>query len=147
MDVLRKVSSSFLMITISLQTKMGEKVNILVERLSDMWNGTTNNKNVKNSKKGNVKVSQPISGNILPQTQQSQQSQNYSDGTSISSLPMNEPSRQQLPNYNNMYTKDNTPLQGAATPGESNHQQEGYNDFGGVVAASEFGGFGGFSSW
>jgi hypothetical protein len=60
---------------------------------------------------------------------------------------MNE-SRQQLPNYNNMYVKDNTPLVGAATPGENQSQQEGYADaLGGVVAASEFGGFGGFSSW
>jgi hypothetical protein len=140
---------AILMITMSLQTKLGEKVNIIVERISDLWNGTSNSgsngKNGKNGKKSTVKVSQPISGNILPQTQQPTQS--YSDGTSINSLPMNE-SRQQLPNYNNMYVKDNTPLVGAATPGENQNQQEGYDSLGGgVVAASEFGGFGGFSSW
>lgn len=137
-----------LMITMSLQTKLGEKVNIIVERISELWNGTTGG---KNSKKGNVKVSQPISGNgqrqSQPQQQQQQSSQSYSDGTSISSLPMNEPSRQQLPNYNNMYQKDNTPLVGASTPGENQNQPESFSDSGGVVAASEFGGFGGFSSW
>jgi len=42
-----------LMITMSLQTKLGDKVSILVERLSDLWNGNSpkNSKNSKNSKK------------------------------------------------------------------------------------------------
>ena len=31
-----------LMITMSLQTKLGEKVGVIVERISDLWNGTTN---------------------------------------------------------------------------------------------------------
>ena len=53
-----------LMITMSLQTKLGEKVNILVERLVDLWEGKQdkkNSKNSKNSKNGQVKVTQPIS--------------------------------------------------------------------------------------
>jgi hypothetical protein len=36
--------------------------------------------------------------------------------TSISSLPQNPPT-QQLPNYNQMYQQDSTPLVGAASPG------------------------------
>jgi hypothetical protein len=137
-----------LMITMSLQTKLGDKVSILVERLSDLWNGNSpkNSKNSKNSKKGNVKVSQPISGNgqILQQVQQTQSQ--YNDGTSINSLPVDSNLQQQLPNYNNMYVKDTTPLVNAATPTQQQYQ-EGYADTGGVVPASEFGGFGGFSSW
>ena len=132
---------AILMITLSLQTKLGEKVSIIVERISDLWNGPSNAK--KNNKKGNVKVSQPISGNGQTQQPQQNTNQSYNDGTSINSLPMT----QQLPNYNNMYVKDTTPLVGAATPGQQQYSQEGYADTGGVVPASEFGGFGGFSSW
>jgi hypothetical protein len=134
-----------LMITMSLQTKLGDKVNIIVERISDLWNGTSSEsskgKNKKNGKNGNVKVSQPISGNgngngqILHQTNQSQ----FSDGTSLNNLPMET---QQLPNYNNMYKENNV-----SSSNQGQGQQELYPDSGGVVPASEFGGFGGFSSW
>jgi hypothetical protein len=129
---------AILMITMSLQTKLGEKVNTLVERIGDLWNGSSTNKTGKN----NVKVSQPISGQgqILQQPQQASSS-SYGEGTSISSLPTNDV---QQPNYNDMYKQDPTPLVGAATPGG----QEAFG--GGPVAASEFlgGGGSGFgSSW
>lgn len=139
---------AILMITISLQTRLGEKTNILVERITELWEGkpaknAKNNKNNKNNN-NNVKVSQPISG----QTNMSSQAMNqsamnqsmYSDGTSINSLP-NNGDMQQLPNYNNMHQQDNTPLVNAASP-----SMEG---FGGnqIMAANEVlgGSFG--SSW
>ena len=128
------------MITMSLQTKLGEKVSILVDRLMELWNGPSDKK--KKGKNGSVKVSQPISGQqILQQAQPPTSS--YTDGTAISSLPTSDSqpdSTQQMPNYNNMYRQDTTPLVGAASPSMS----EG---FGGPVAASEFlGGGGGFGS-
>ena len=133
---------AILMITMSLQTKLGEKVSVLADRVMELWNGPDKNK--KKGKNGNVKVSQPISGQqmIMPQQQSA-----YTDGTAISSLPTNDSSSgegsQQLPNYDNMYKQENTPLQGAASPGMS----EGYSN-GGPVAASEFLGGSGFgSSW
>ena len=133
---------AILMITMSLQTKLGEKVSVLVDRVMELWNGPDKNK--KKGKNGNVKVSQPISGQqmMMPQQQSA-----YTDGTAISSLPTNDSSSdsatQQMPNYDNMYKQDTTPLVGAATPGMS----EGYSN-GGPVAASEFLGGGGFgSSW
>jgi hypothetical protein len=51
----------------------------------------------------------------------------YTDGTAISSLPTNDVQYgndatmqpQQLPNYNAMYKQDNTPLVGAASPGQT----------------------------
>jgi hypothetical protein len=128
-----------LMITMSLQTKLGEKVSILVDRLMELWNGPSD----KKKKNGAVKVSQPISGQQILQ-QQAPPPPMYTDGTAISSLPTSDSqpdSSQQMPNYNNMYRQDTTPLVGAATPSMS----EG---FGGPVAASEFLGGGGFgSSW
>jgi hypothetical protein len=136
---------AILMITMSLQTKLGEKVNILVERIMELWNGKSDNK--KKNGKNSVKVSQPISGQITGQpimnTSAAAQSI-YTDGTAISSLPTNDVQYgttstmdpQQLPNYNAMYKQDTTPLVGAATPGVS---QESF----GPVAASEFLGGGG----
>ena len=129
-----------LMITLSLQTKLGEKVSILTERLTELWEG----KSDKKKKKGNVKVSQPISQNGQPTNQSAMNQAMYNDGTSINSLPTSDmsSSAQQMPNYNAMHSQDTTPLVGAATPGE---QGEGFNL---PVAASDvLGGFGGFSSW
>lgn len=130
---------AILMITMSLQTKLGEKVSILVDRVIELWEGKSDKKK-KNIKGGNVKVSQPISGQqmMMPST-----SMSYTDGTAISALPTNdEPAMQpqQLPNYNNMYKQDTTPLVGAATPGMS----EGFSE---PMAANSVlgGGFG--SAW
>jgi hypothetical protein len=138
-----------LIVTISLQTRLGEKTNILVERITELWEGTTsnnNNKNTKNNKNkknnNNVKVSQPISGQNQSSQSMNQSAMNqamYSDGTSINSLPTSGDS-QQLPNYNNMHQQDNTPLVNAATP-----SMEGFGNQ--IMAANEVlgGSFG--SSW
>jgi hypothetical protein len=129
-----------LMITLSLQTKLGEKVSILTERLTELWEGKTD----KKKKKGNVKVSQPISQNGQPTNQSAMNQAMYNDGTSINSLPTSDMSStaQQMPDFNAMHRQDTTPMVGAATPGD---QSEGFNL---PVAASDvLGGFGGFSSW
>lgn len=125
-----------LMITLSLQTKLGEKVSILVDRVIELWNGKQDNKK-KTGKNGAVKVSQPISGQ--------QPMGGYTDGTAISSLPTMDtmPSTtQQLPNYDAMYRQDTTPLVGAATPGMS----EGMMPMEPMAANSVLGG-GAFGSW
>jgi len=61
---LTNVILAFLIIVLSIQTKLGIKVNILVDRLSDLWNGTSSSSNsndtVKNKK--NVRISQPVTG-------------------------------------------------------------------------------------
>ena len=54
---------AMLVIILSLQTKLGEKVSILVDRLIELWEGPKDTK--KGKGKGNVKVSQPISQNQL----------------------------------------------------------------------------------
>jgi hypothetical protein len=108
-----------LMITSSLQTKLGEKISILADRIVELWDGKKDKKPTKNGNK-NVKVSQPISGQTNSMT-----GPVYTDGTAISSLPtydatqgnQNSLQPQQLPNYDTMYRQDTTPLVGAATPG------------------------------
>ena len=93
-----------LVIVLSLQTKLGEKVSIIVDRIMELWAGDQTQKNGKNKKKGNsnVRVSQPIS-----QGQQAQsQAINSMGTTSISSLPISQPTTQQMPDYNNMYQQE-----------------------------------------
>ena len=60
--------------------------------------------------------------------------------TSISSLPIAQPNMtQQLPDYNQMYQQDNTPLVGAATPGAESFEPMAANA-GGAFASP-------FDSW
>lgn len=115
---------SVLLITLSLQTKLGEKVSILFDRLVDLWEGKSadDKKKGKGKSKGTVKVSQPIAGqNQMPNNASAMGNSLYggmSQGTtSISSLPT-EPVQQNAPDYNAMYRNDATPMPGAATPGD-----------------------------
>ena len=136
-----------LLIVLGLQTNLGEKVSILVDRLMELWNGKDEKKG-KKGKNGKVTVSQPISGQtgsvtgqMMPQTQST-----YTDGTSINSLPtsdaaLNAGTTQQLPNYDNMYRQDTNPLVNANTPG----QTEGFSSE--PMAANSVLGGGAFGSW
>lgn len=128
---------AMLVIVLSLQTKLGEKVSILVDRVVELWEGRQDKKGKGNgnNSNGNVKVSQPISQN---QTTTMNQSINSMGSTSISSLPtMQQPSI----NYDNMYQQDSTPLVGASTPGMEN--------FNPIMAANEMAGsaFGTSINW
>lgn len=112
-----------LMITLSLQTKLGEKVSILTERVYELWDGKKeDDKKGKNGKKGGkVKVSQPISQGVNPafQGRGGMPSGNDSQGTMISNLPVSQQSQgdQTTQNYNSMFRNDSISLPGAATPG------------------------------
>lgn len=132
---------AILMIAMSLQTKLGEKVGILVDRVTELWDGKSDKK-----KKGrnSVKVSQPISGQITGQQMNNAALNQYTDGTAISSLPsdsQNTMQSEQLPNYNAMHRQDTTPLVGSASPG--GQPMEG---FGEPMAANSVLGGGAFGS-
>ena len=126
---------AFLVIVLSLQTKLGEKVSIIVDRVVELWEGPQDTKKKKKGQ-GNVKVSQPISQQ-QPQSAMNQSlssmGQSSSGTTSISSLP-----QQSSPDFNSMYQQDNTPLVGAATPGMESFEPMAANA--GGAFASSFGG-------
>jgi hypothetical protein len=138
-----------LMITMSLQTKLGEKVNILIERITELWEGKQQNKkNKKNGQNGQQNGTQ--SSQLLPTNTQSTNAaitqSLYTNGTAISALPNDSSSsygeKQQLPNYNAMYAKQNTPLVDAATP--SNNEGMSMME---PMAANSVLGSGAFGSW
>ena len=111
-----------LVILASLQTKLGEKISILVDRVIELWEGPKDTRSNNKKGSGNIKVSQPISQNQTAMNQ----SLNSMGTTSISNLPVE--TTQQLPNYDKMYQQDSTPLIGAANPGMESF---------GVLAANE----------
>lgn len=117
-----------LVIILSLQTKLGEKVSILVDRLTELWQGPKDTKTATKGK-GNVRVSQPISQGQMAMSQALQQP---SGTTPLSALPTHDMGMQQLPDYDTMHQKTPTPLVGAATPGQES--------FGPVAANEGFGG-------
>jgi hypothetical protein len=143
-----------LMVLLSLQTKLGEKVSILLERVSVVWNGRSSSDPKTASK---VKITQPISQGQSGHPLYNNTNQSFSDGTSINQLPVlnqssqdpyqypqpTQQSQNQQPatNYDNMYRPDTNKLVGAASPS--------MGDQGGVMAASDAlgGSFGSFSSW
>lgn len=133
---------AILMITLSLQTKLGEKVSILVERITELWEGKKEekNNNKKNVKNNNIKVSQPISQGFQNQNFNQQAiNQSFNDGTSISQLPNQNQNvgTQKLPDYDSMNRNDSAPLVNANAPVD-------YNE---PMAANAALGGGAFSSW
>jgi len=120
---------AFLVIILSLQTKLGEKVSILVDRFMALWDGQSDKKN----KKGNVKVTQPIAqqqSSILMTPQMN------SGSTPISSLP---PSQAPQQDFNQMYQQEPTPLVGAASPAGMDEPMAANSGGGGFGSA--FGGW------
>ena len=76
-----------------MQTKLGAKINLLIDRITDLWSGNAGKK-AQNS--GQVKVTQPLAGGaIVPQHMPSQadvlnmpQNMNPGNTTLIADLPV-----------------------------------------------------------
>lgn len=86
-----------LVILITMQTKLGAKINILANRAVDLWNG--NQVHVGNTNHGNVKVSQPIATPGVHQVSRA----DMLDNTLIA------PPAQQMPAQNNVSLIDSLP--------------------------------------
>lgn len=129
-----------LVIITSLQTKLGEKISILFDRIIELWEGPNKpKKGNAQSNTGNIKISQPISQNQVAITQ----SLNSIGTTSINSLPQTQPNY----NYDQMYQQDSTPLINAATPGMNMGMGGGVDNFEPMAANAMQGGFGSASGW
>ena len=111
-----------LFLALTMQSKLSDKVQILVDRVWDLYEGQTSNKNNKQGQQGIVRVTQPLSQQYAPQSSTQLQGPLPSQGppppaqmTNMKSQS-NEYSIPQTPNFNNMYAGPETPLVGAASP-------------------------------
>ena len=75
---LTNVILAFLIIVLSIQTKLGIKVNILFDRANDLWNGTSSTDSKENVKRG-VRVNKPISRHTPSQADYLDNSQTQSN--------------------------------------------------------------------
>jgi len=144
----------FLIILITMQTKLGAKFNILIERASDYWNGTSSNSSRNNA----VKASQPYSGQnmnaniphhqpsqsdfidqLLPSDHQltalppSISTNIHNKGVGLNQ-PYSQPSQKSGPDFSQMYQTQPTPLVGANHP-VNNFEPTAANDGGSPFSA------------
>ena len=107
--VLTNVILAFLIILLSIQTKMGIKVNILVDRFYDLWNGTnyaSSGGNENGSSSSNVRISRPISQHIPSQADHldnSQMQQDLFPPAPVATSRQAQPPVQQSGDYGNMF--------------------------------------------
>ena len=99
----------FLTIVLSLQTRLGEKVNLLLERVVDLVQGNTSLKNNKNKNNQN----QSSNNQINPQHQASRAdnlTNMNNNNNPVNNLAHNSMNRVQTsPDFNNMYQGPNMP--------------------------------------
>ena len=110
----------FLVIVLSLQTKLGEKVNILLERIMEIVEGRIN------IKEGQTNISKPNS------TLNSTPNSNYIDSQNYQKMPLQQPQPQPQPqqpqrshqdkrnDYQSMYSNDTISMPDASHPNINN---------------------------
>ena len=101
---LTSVILAFLIIVLSIQTKMGIKVNILVDRINELWNGAPSISNKKPAIKKSVRISDSILAHNSSQA-------DYLDGPSQTDMFPPPPAVMSNPSsggsYNNMMRTGN----------------------------------------
>lgn len=127
------IVAPILFIAITMQTKLGEKIHMLIDRLYDLYDGQVSNKQPQQGK-DQVRVTQPISGQppyvVNPPPQLQSQMTNMKAQSHEFTIP-------QTPNFDNMYAGPETHLVGAATP-----QGNMTNTFEPMASNDGFGAFG-----
>jgi hypothetical protein len=148
---------AILFISVTMQTKLGEKIQMLVDRLWDLYEGQTSSggqapQRHGGQQGGQVRVTQPL-------TQSQQMSPQYSTTPSMApgNMPSvnnpppqlqsqmtnmksqsNEYSIPQSPDFNSMYGGPETPMVGASTPGmmEAMEPMAANDSFGGAFGSA-----------
>jgi hypothetical protein len=114
----------FIIILATMQTKLGAKLNILIDRVIDLWHGKTQQGQQQQQQQGQqqgqgqnvVRVSQPFAGQHQPsQADYLDTRQLLPSNPQLTAMP--QMAAQRNPDFNQMYQNNPTPMQGAAQPG------------------------------
>ena len=129
-----------LIIVLSLQTKLGEKVSILVDRITDLWDGTSKNKKNKGKPKSGQQVNQNPNQIAINQSLNSH-------STSLSQLP--PPQLISSPATSDYGTNNIPSIGGGSNGGSSGGASTSqYESFGPMAANEALGGSGfGGANW
>lgn len=133
----------FVFILLTIQTKLGEKISIISDRVIELWSGDAS---LKDETKIKVKVSQPLAGHQPSQADRMGFNGMNTPIQQIPSTPImtnnksmtNEyqiqqaPTRQPIPDFNQMHAGPITTLPGAANPSfqEPMAANEAFGSFG-----------------
>lgn len=130
----------FIIILATMQTKLGAKLNILIDRVIDLWHGKKEGQQGQQQQgqgqgqgQNVVRVSQPFAGGgqrPVTQADYLDRSQLLPSNPQLSSMP----NQQQNPDFNNMYQNNPTQMPGAMQPGGGMPMEP--------MAANEGGGWG-----
>lgn len=126
----------FVIILATMQTKLGAKLNILIDRVTDLWYGRPQAHQGQGQGQGQpiVRVSQPLAGQ--PQQMHQPSQADYLDRTQLlpSNPSMTAMPQQQSPNFNQMYQNQPTQLVSPEYPPQNVMEpmaaNEGFSSFG-----------------
>jgi hypothetical protein len=138
----------FLIILTTMQSKLGFKLNIMVDRAIEQWNGRSEQKAVsKEALNTNQQPNYRIAQHHPSQADYLDTSQLLPSNPQLSAMPTQQgqpagtgTGAPREPDFNSMYSGPPTPLVDANSPG-----QEGFSS--GPMAANEALGGGGFGAW
>jgi len=130
-----------ILIMLTMQTKLGAKINILIERLLDLWHGRSSEAVRVSENMNKVNISQPFAGQHQPsQADHLDQSRLLPSAPGMTSMPQMQP--QKSPDFNNMYSNSQTPPPNASDPRQNVYEPMSNNE---PMAANMMGGS--FSTW
>lgn len=124
----------FLIIMMTMQTRLGEKIKILSNRVIELWEGRSDTKQIGNkpnlkqeSNNGNIKVTQPISGGRAYQNSQPPLVNSSTLGMGGVNMSNTQSAQEvaiapqhQNPDFNKFYENDVVPLMDANEPTAAN---------------------------
>jgi hypothetical protein len=134
----------FIIILATMQTKLGAKLNILIDRVIDLWHGkkegNASHQQAQVQQQGGgqnaVRVTQPFAGqHQVSQADYLDHNQILPSNPQLTAMPQQQQART---DFNGMYQNNPTPMPGATNPGGMMSNEP--------MAANEMGG-GGWSSW
>ena len=128
----------FIIILATMQTKLGAKLNILIDRTIGLWKGKKEEpiqpqQGQQGQGQNVVRVTQPFAGGQrqINQADYLDRNQLLPSNPQLTAMPQQQQQQQQNPDFNSMYPNNPTPMPGAMQPGGGIMEPMAANEGGG----------------